>query len=174
MKSLVYDIRLGFFCVWMVRYMEVNDYKPDNRLKKIYSEYPGYKELEENDQLLFDNIFPIIWVNEKISMSNKSLGAKYGYAESTMEKRLRKFENASLIIREVVRECVDGVWTSHRTIELDSRLYQLMLSGLKLKPKRIEAMTDSISEDKEEISHDQKHNDKENKKQKNKFIFRRH
>lgn len=114
-----------------------------NKLKKIYSQYPGYQELIESDQVFYDQIFNLLWIDEEISHSNKTIGQHFGYATSTIEKKLRRIEASGLIIREVQSRYFDyetQQWLTIRKIYLAPAIKSLLVSNLNILPKTLQKM----------------------------------
>lgn len=111
----------------------------DSKLKKVYSKHLGYQELNDSDKQFFDSIFNIIWFNESenVILKNSYVASKLGYSSSTVEKKFRKLERAGLIVRTLERKNEYGVWTSIRTIALDSDIKALLFKELKLLPNRL-------------------------------------
>lgn len=135
----------------------------DSKLKKIYSKYDGYKALKEEPNsealiLFFEQIFILTWFAEKneIWMSNKDIGRKTGYAESTIEKKLRALERCKLIFREIQRFFSNGRWQSVRRITLEASLIAMMYKELNLTPKNTVRVEPKITPEEEIISHDVK------------------
>ncbi len=122
-----------------------------DKLKKIYMVDDGYQELSEEDKNFFDRLFTLLWINEDIFYSNKYLAAKFGYGESTIEKKLRKIERSFLIYREIYRENQKGKWISQRRITLDPTLKAKLYSKLNLIPKEEAKEKELAPEQVEEI-----------------------
>lgn len=85
----------------------------------IYTDFATYQSLSEGDRDFFDRLFYMLILNGKINWSNEKISKVFGVPVSTVEKRLRRIEQADLIIRENQRAQVDGVW---RTVERVIRL----------------------------------------------------
>ncbi len=113
--------------------MEYNETK----LRKIYKEYEEYQELSDTAKQLFDQLFPVLWIEEKIDRTNEYLASRFGYQKSTIEKKLRQMERSHLIYRSIIRRRDDltGRWTTHRDITLDDVFKCKISSALKLIPK---------------------------------------
>lgn len=118
--------------------MAVSEVVINNKLKKLYQEYGGYQELNEADQGFFDQVFTILWVNDEINLTNKYLGERFGYSNSTIEKKLRRLERAGLIIRFINRFYEKNKWNTNRKINLDPNVKMLIMKGLNRLPKSIE------------------------------------
>lgn len=114
----------------------INEVIVDNKLKKIYMEFDSYQELNEAEQNFFDQIFNILWFDDKIEHHNKYLAERLGYSVSTIEKRFRKLDNVKLIYRELYRtkNPVNGKWETNRTIKLDPFVRSEIARKLKLIP----------------------------------------
>lgn len=114
----------------------VNEIVVDNKLKKIYSEFDSYQELNEAEQNFFDQIFNILWFDEKIEHHNKFLAERLGYSVSTIEKRFRRLDRVKLIYRELYRmkNPVNGAWETNRIIKLDPFVRTEIAKKLKLIP----------------------------------------
>lgn len=99
----------------------INEVIVDNKLKKIYMELNGYQELSEAEQNFFDQIFTILWFDEKLEHSNKYLAERLKYSESTVEKRFKALANNNLVTRELHRskDPVTCRWETKRKILLD-------------------------------------------------------
>ena len=121
-----------------------------DKLKKIYMVDDGYQELKDEDKTFFDRIFTLLWINEDIFYSNKYLALKFGYGESTIEKKLRKIERSFLIYREVYREQQNGKWISQRRITLDPTLKAKLYKKLNLIPS--EEPKEEAAEQVEEVT----------------------
>ncbi len=109
----------------------------DTKLRKIYKEYEEYQELSDTAKQLFDQIFPILWVEGNLNRTNEYLGSRFGYQKSTIEKKLRQMERSHLIYRNIVRTKDDttGRWTTQRDITLDDVFKSKLAAALKLLPK---------------------------------------
>lgn len=92
-----------------------------NKLKKIYENHSAYQKLNESDQDFFDSFFSILWFDGKCEYTNKYIGERLGYAQSTIEKKIRRLDAAGLIHREQVKKysVEDECWLTDRTITLD-------------------------------------------------------
>lgn len=115
----------------------------NNKLKKIYSQYDGYHELIESDQLFFDQIFNLLWIDDEISHSNKTLGQHFGYATSTIEKKLRRIEASGLIIRDVQSRYFDNEtqqWLTIRKIFLAPIIKSMLVNNLNMLPKALQKL----------------------------------
>ena len=138
----------------------------DNKLKKIYKDFESYSELSELKcgdvaQDFFDQIFPILWTQGELKMTNKQLGERFGYAESTIEKRVRILDRANLIVRtqNSYYDKTTQKWCTTRTITLDPIFSARLSKELSLEPKSkikstseepveiIEPFTDDINPD---------------------------
>lgn len=114
----------------------INEVIVDNKLKKIYMEFDSYLELNEAEQNFFDQIFNILWFDEKIEHHNKFLAERLGYSVSTIEKRFRKLDRVKLIYRELyrIKNPVNGAWETNRIIKLDPFVRSEIAKKLKLIP----------------------------------------
>lgn len=130
----------------------------DSKLKKIYKEHLGYQELSLADQFFFDSIFNILWFNEEenVILKNSYVAAKTGYSSSTVEKKFRRLERAGLIVRTLERKFDYGVWTSVRTIKLDSDIKALLFKNLKLIPSHLENQVANVEEVSEVVVEEEK------------------
>lgn len=106
----------------------------DNKLKKIYQECSGYKNLNEANQMFFDQFFFLLWVNGPISFTNRYIGERLGYAESTIEKKLRKLDSEGLIRRNYEKKYIVeiGGWNTSRIISLDPFIEGYIKKKMKL------------------------------------------
>lgn len=85
----------------------------------IYTDFATYQALSETDRAFFDKLFYMLILNGKINWSNEKISKVFGEPVSTIEKRLKRVEQAELIIRENKKAQVEGVW---RTVERIIRL----------------------------------------------------
>ena len=92
-----------------------------NDYKAVYELLPEYQALHiEADKVFFDNIFLCLLIDKVVVRSNKELAARFNMSESTLEKRLKRLEDAKLIIRSNVKTHENGYWeVLERAIELD-------------------------------------------------------
>ena len=114
-----------------------------NKLKKIYMQHQGYQELIESDQEFFDQIFNLLWLEDEISHSNKTLGQHFGYATSTIEKKLRRIEASGLIIRDVQSRYFDNEtqqWLTIRKIFLAPIIKSMLVNNLNMLPKALQKL----------------------------------
>lgn len=145
----------------------------DSKLKKIYKEHLGYQELSLADQFFFDSIFNILWFNEEenVILKNSYIAAKTGYSSSTVEKKFRRLERAGLIVRTLERKFDYGVWTSVRTIRLDSDVKALLCKNLKLLPNHLINKEEILEQDNIEPTEDIKEEENEIKIENEKIKF---
>lgn len=86
----------------------------------IYQEFEAYQELSPGDKYCFDKLFEILMYQGSITWCNAKLSSYLSESESTVEKRLKRLEEAKLINREVSKQCINGVWrTTDRIITLN-------------------------------------------------------
>lgn len=91
----------------------------------IYKDFAAYQELSPGDKKFFDKLFDYLIYYGEISWSNNKLCELLGENESTLEKRLKRLEQAQLILREVSKQCFNGVWkTVDRIIRLNPFHFQ--------------------------------------------------
>lgn len=92
-----------------------------NKLKKIYENHSAYQSLNESDQDFFDAFFSLLWFDGKCTYTNRYIGERLGYAQSTIEKKIRRLDSAGLIHREQIKKysVEDECWLTDRTITLD-------------------------------------------------------
>lgn len=113
----------------------------DNKLKKIYKEFDSYQELDEATQNFFDQIFNILWIQETMNLKNSYLAERFGYSESTIQKKLKRLEEVNLITRQINRsQEPTGVWITTRIVSLDPFIKAEISSKLKLLPKGLEVV----------------------------------
>lgn len=105
-----------------------------NKLKKIYEKHSAYQALNESDQDFFDAFFSLLWFDGKCNFTNKYIGERLGYAQSTIEKKIRRLDAAGLIHREQVKKysVADECWLTDRTITLDPFFQVYMKEKLNL------------------------------------------
>lgn len=151
----------------------------DNKLKKIYQDFDAYSELEnlkagDVTQDFFDQIFPILWTQGEIKMTNKELGERFGYAESTIEKRVRLLDRVGLITRHLDSyfDSKADKWRTSRTITLDPVFSTMLTKKLKIEPKSRVKMEEKV-EVKENKSVTKAENSVQPEKEKQKFVFSR-
>lgn len=120
----------------------------DHKIKKIYAQTDSYQSLNESDMNFFDAIFPVLWINGPVSYSNEFFGERFGYAKSTIEKKLRKIERAGLIVRDLTNNLDHdtGKWNTIRIISLDPFLKTRILRDLESKRGNAVAAEDSVDE----------------------------
>ena len=88
--------------------------------KFIYKDFEAYQELSDGDKKCFDELFMILMYQGSITWSNQKLSSYLNESESTLEKRLKRLEEAKLITREVSKQCFNGEWrTVDRIITLN-------------------------------------------------------
>ena len=89
--------------------------------KFIYKDFIAYQELSDGDKKCFDELFMILMYQGSITWSNQKLSSYLNESESTLEKRLKRLEEAKLITREVSKQCdINGNWrTVDRIITLN-------------------------------------------------------
>ena len=88
--------------------------------KFLYKDLEAYEKLSDADQVFFDKLFSYLIYYGEINWSNRKLCDMTGENESTLEKRLKRLEKATLITREVSKQCINGVWkTVDRIIKLN-------------------------------------------------------
>ena len=111
-------------------------------------EFDSYLELNEAEQNFFDQIFNILWFDEKIEHHNKYLAERLGYSVSTIEKRFRKLDNVRLIYRELYRtkNPVNGKWETNRTIKLDPFVRSNIAKKLKMVPADLKVEEQQVQE----------------------------
>lgn len=129
----------------------------NNKLRRIYKEYEEYQELSDTAKQLFDQLFSILWVEEKLDRTNEYLASRFGYQKSTIEKKLRQMERSHLIYRSIMRrrDELTGRWTTHRDITLDDVFKSKLTSALKLYPTAyIKQETEKIEENIENVEED--------------------
>lgn len=86
----------------------------------LYKDLEAYEKLSASDKVFFDKLFNYLIYYGEINWSNRKLCDMTGENESTLEKRLKRLEKATLIIREVSKQCINGVWrTVDRIIKLN-------------------------------------------------------
>ena len=86
----------------------------------LYKDIEAYQELSPGDKLCFDKLFDILIYQGSITWCNAKLSAYLSESESTVEKRLKRLEEAKLINREVSKQCINGMWrTTDRIISLN-------------------------------------------------------
>lgn len=114
----------------------------DSKLKKIYQDFDSYKALEnmktgDVTQDFFDLLFPILWISGSLDMTNKAIGERFGYAESTIEKRLRLLDRVGLIVRNQSSfyDTKRDKWQTTRVITLDPIFCANLSKELKIAPK---------------------------------------
>ena len=89
--------------------------------KFIYKDFIAYQQLSDGDKLCFDKLFEILMYQGSITWCNSKLASFLSESESTVEKRLKRLEDAKLIDREVSKQCINGVW---RTVDRIIKLHQ--------------------------------------------------
>lgn len=90
----------------------------------IYTDFSSYQKLTAGDQEFFDFLFNVLIVEGKINWSNEKLSKVTNIPESTVEKRLKRIEDAGLIIRESSKQHINGVWkTVDRIIRLSPEYF---------------------------------------------------
>ena len=126
----------------------INEVVVDNKLKKIYQEFGGYQDLNEAEQNFFDQIFNLLWFNEKLEHTNKYLAERLGYSVSTIEKRFKAISNAKLITRELhpMKDPVTNRWETKRIIMLDPFIRSIITKKIKPVPADV-AMPTGIHEE---------------------------
>ena len=86
----------------------------------LYKDLEAYEKLSASDKVFFDKLFNYLIYHSEINWSNRKLCDLMGENESTLEKRLKRLEKATLITREVSKQCINGVWrTVDRIIKLN-------------------------------------------------------
>ena len=102
----------------------------------ISNKYMTHKDLEEIECVeqslnryynsgICPKLFDYLIYYGEISWSNNKLCELLGENESTLEKRLKRLEQAQLILREVSKQCFNGVWkTVDRIIRLNPFHFQ--------------------------------------------------
>lgn len=91
----------------------------------IYKDFVAYQELSPGDQLFFDKLFDYLIYYGEINWSNSKICVALGETESTLEKRLKRVEEARLILRETSKQYSHGVWrTVDRIIRLNPFHFQ--------------------------------------------------
>ena len=153
----------------------INEIIVDNKLKKIYMEFDGYQELNEAEQNFFDQIFNILWFDDKIEHHNKYLAERLGYSVSTIEKRFRRLDSVKLIYRELYRtkNPVNGKWETNRTIKLDPFIRSEIARKLKLVPADLKPVEEAKPEEPvEEVKSEEVVFEPVEKKKKNKSGFK--
>lgn len=100
----------------------------------IYTDNYNYQMLSEKDKLFFDKMFRIIIFNGEINWSNEKLSNVLQEPESTIEKRLKRVEEAGLIIRESNRQFEFGRWkTTDRIIRLNPAIFEFDFKSVAFK-----------------------------------------
>ena len=100
----------------------------------IYTDIYNYQLLSENDKLFFDRLFKIIIFNGEIKWSNDKLSNVIQEPASTIEKRLKRVEEAGLIIRESSRQFEYGRWkTTDRIIRLNPGIFEFDFKSVAFK-----------------------------------------
>lgn len=155
----------------------------DSKLKKIYQEFDSYKALEnmktgDVTQDFFDLLFPILWISGSLDMTNKAIGERFGYAESTIEKRLRLLDRVGLIVRNQSSfyDTKRDKWQTTRVITLDPIFCANLSKRLKMEPKSIvkienEILTNNAIVEEEDNLYDDALEEASNEK--NNFTFSR-
>lgn len=91
-----------------------------------YKDLIDYVNLSEGDKYCFDKLFNVLIFQGSINWSNQKLANILGEKESTLEKRLKRLEQARLIVRDAnkIRDEF-GIWhTVDRTIKLNPVNFQ--------------------------------------------------
>lgn len=91
-----------------------------------YKDLIDYVNLTEGDKYCFDKLFNVLIFQGTINWSNQKLANILGEKESTLEKRLKRLEQARLIVRDAnkIRDEF-GIWhTVDRTIKLNPVNFQ--------------------------------------------------
>lgn len=100
----------------------------------IYTDNYNYQSLSEKDKLFFDRLFRLIIFNGEINWSNEKLSHILQEPESTIEKRLKRVEDAGLILREANRQRELGRWkTTDRVIRLNPGLFDFDFKSVAFK-----------------------------------------
>lgn len=153
----------------------------DSKLKKIYQEFDSYKSLENMEtgdvtQDFFDLLFPILWISGSLDMTNKAIGERFGYAESTIEKRMRLLDRVGLIVRNQSSfyDTKRNKWQTTRVITLDPIFCANLSKKLKMEPKSSvkienEIITDNVIIEEDDIFYNDASEDVSYKK--NSFTF---
>ena len=125
-----------------------------NKLKKIYEHHSAYQSLNESDQDFFDSFFSILWFDGKCTYTNKYIGERLGYAQSTIEKKIRRLDSAGLIHREQNKRysVPDGCWLTDRTITLDPFFNVYIKEKLNFAESLKEENKKAAAEDDEDLS----------------------
>ena len=96
-----------------------------------YQDLVSYQDLSDNDKKFFDKLFKILIYNGSINWSNQKLAKTMNETLSTVEKRLKRLEQASLILRESSRQCEFGQWrTVDRVISLNPIYFEFNYKSL--------------------------------------------
>lgn len=91
-----------------------------------YKDLIDYVNLTEGDKYCFDKLFNVLIFQGTINWSNQKLANILGEKGSTLEKRLKRLEQARLIVRDAnkIRDEF-GIWhTVDRTIKLNPVNFQ--------------------------------------------------
>lgn len=90
-----------------------------------YHNLEQYQTLSSGDQLFFDKLYKHLLINGEITWSNEKLASVLNCSESTMEKRLKRLDQAGLITRTRSNYLeYDGKWrTAERTISLNKEYF---------------------------------------------------
>lgn len=100
----------------------------------IYTDNYNYQLLSDKDKLFFDRLFRLIIFNGEINWSNEKLSHVLQEPGSTIEKRLKRVEEAGLIIRESNRQFEFGRWkTTDRIIRLNPKLFEFDFKSVAFK-----------------------------------------
>lgn len=100
----------------------------------IYTDYYNYQMMLEKDKLFFDRLFRIIIFNGDINWSNEKLSSILNEPASTIEKRLKRVEEAGLIIRECSKQFEYGRWkTTDRIIRLNPAVFEFDFKSVAFK-----------------------------------------
>lgn len=100
----------------------------------IYTDNYNYQILSEKDKLFFDRMFRLIIFNGEINWSNEKLSNVLQEPGSTIEKRLKRVEDAGLIIRESNRQFEFGRWkTTDRIIRLNPEVFEFDFKSVAFK-----------------------------------------
>lgn len=97
----------------------------------IYKDFVAYQKLSPGDKAFFDKLFSYLIYYGEITWSNNKLCELLGENESTLEKRLRRLEQSQLILREISKQCINGVWrTVDRIIRLNPFHFQFNFNSM--------------------------------------------
>lgn len=101
----------------------------------IYIDNYNYQMLSEKDKLFFDRLFRLIIFNGELNWSNDKLSNVLQEPVSTIEKRLKRVEEAGLILRESSRQQFEvGRWkTTDRIIRLNPGIFEFDFKSVAFK-----------------------------------------